>query len=167
MSRFQSKAELLEDASTAREKLERLLDRIPSDAKIDEIVIDDLTVKDLLAHRTEWGRMALGWYGEARAGGDPAVPAEGFTWRQLPELNAEIHRRFADTSLPEVERSFTEVHDELLRVMAGCSDDELFTKHHYAFTGSSDLATYFTSATGGHYRSAYKHINRWWRHRSA
>ena len=55
------------------------------------------------------------------------------------------------------------MNDELFVTISGCTDDELFTKHHYAFTGSSDLATYFTSATGGHYRSAYKHINRWWR----
>jgi hypothetical protein len=46
--------------------------------------------------------------------------------------------------------------------MVSYTDEELFTKHHYDFTGSSDPATYFVSATGGHYRSAYKHINRWW-----
>lgn len=162
MSRFETKQELLDDATTARAKLEKLLDEIPSRAKTTE-VIDGMSVKDFLAHRTEWGRMMLGWLSQARAGETPAVPAEGYTWGQLNELNGEIHDRFADIRLDEAERSFTEVHDELLAVMGACSEDELFTKKYYAFTGTSDLATYFTSATGGHYRSAYKHINRWWR----
>lgn len=165
MSRFDTKDELLTDARTARAKLEALLERIPPDAKATEVVIDDLTTKDLIAHRTEWGRMMLGWYAAATDGGIPAVPAEGYTWRQLPELNAEIRSRFADDDLGDVEAAFASVHDELDRTIAACSEEELFTKRYYSFTGSSDLATYFTSATGGHYRSAYKHINRWWRAR--
>lgn len=122
-----------------------------------------MSTKDFLAHRTEWGRMALSWLAEARAGGSPAVPAEGYSWGQLDELNAEIHDRFADIPLGEAESAFEAVNSELTLTIEGCSDDELFTKHHYDFTGSSDLATYLTSATGGNYRSAYKHINRWWR----
>ena len=162
MSRFDSKQALVDDATAARAKLETLLDAIPAEAKTVEVV-DGMSVKDFVAHRTEWGRMMLGWYAEAKAGGEPAVPAEGYSWRQLNELNAEIHERFADVPLEEAEQSFGSVHDELFSVMDGCTEEELFTKRYYDFTGSSDLATYFTSATGGHYRSAYKHINRWWR----
>ena len=162
MSRFTSKSELIEDATTARATLERLLDEIPAEAKTTEVV-DGMSVKDFLAHRTEWGRMKLRWYAEAKRGETTAFPAEQYTWRQLNELNAEIHRRFEDIPLSQTEGSFTEVHDELLDVMGSCSEDELFTTKYYSFTGSSDLATYFTSATGGHYRSAHKHINRWWR----
>ena len=65
-----------------------------------------------------------------------------------PELNAEIRERFADAELSEVESEFASVHDELDRTMAACSEEELFTKRYYPFTGTSDLATYFTSATG-------------------
>lgn len=68
MSRFSSKAELLTDARTALDRLEALLDRIPPEAKVTGDVVDGLTVKDILAHRTEWGRMALGWYDTARTG---------------------------------------------------------------------------------------------------
>lgn len=162
MSRFDSKQELIDDATNARAKLEDLLAAIPPEAKTVE-VIDGMSVKDFIAHRTEWGRMMLRWLADARAGKTPAVPAEGYTWGQLNELNAQIHDQFADITLDDAEGSFTEVHDELLTVIGACSEDELFTKKYYSFTGTSDLATYFTSATGGHYRSAYKHINRWWR----
>jgi len=162
MSRFDSKEALLADAATARLKLAGLLADLPDAAKLVEVT-DGMTVKDFIAHRAEWGRMMLDWYGEAKAGGTPAVPARAHTWSQLPELNAEIHDRFSDARLADVERDFASVHDELFEVMEACSDDELFTKRYYSFTGTSDLATYFTSATGGHYRSAYRHINKWWR----
>ena len=162
MSRFATKEDLLSDASSARERLDRLLSAMPDEAKL--VVIDDgMTAKDFIAHRMEWGRMMLRWYSEAAAGGSPVVPAENHTWGTLRALNAEIYDRYVDASLHDLESEFRSVHDELFVVIADCSDAELFEKHFYDFTGTSDLATYFTSATGGHYRSAYKHINRWWR----
>ena len=162
MSRFSTKEDLLADAAAARVKLEGLLDEIPDTAKLEPIV-DGMSVKDFITHRTEWGRMMINRYNEAAAGGTPAVPAEGYTWGQLNELNAEIHTRFAGTRLDEAESRFTRTNDELFALINGCSEDELFEKRFYSFTGTTDLAAHFTSATGGNYRSAYKHINRWWR----
>ena len=162
MSRFSTKEDLLADAAAARAKLDRLLDEIPGTAKLAPIV-DGMSVKDFITHRTAWGRMMINWYNEAAAGGTPAVPAEGYTWGQLNELNAEIHTRFVDTPLSEAEARFTRTNDMLFRLIAACTDEELFEKRFYSFTGTTDLAAYFTSATGGNYRSAYKHISRWWR----
>ena len=136
MSRFESKEALLSDAATARRKLEGLLAGIPDTAK-DVEVIDGMSVKDFVAHRTEWGRMMLDWYALAKTGEEPAVPARGYTWGQLPELNAVIHARFANAALADVEHEFVAVHDELFAVIDACSDDELFTKRYYSFTGLS------------------------------
>ncbi len=166
MSRFGSKAELLEDARKARSKLEELLAVIPDADKLVEVT-DGMTVKDFIAHRTEWGRMALRWVTESRAGTTPEVPAPGFKWNQLGALNAGILGRFAEAPLGEVESQFASVHDALLELMEGCTEEELLETGAYAFTGSSDLATYLSSATGGHYRSARKHIGKWWRARQS
>jgi hypothetical protein len=160
--RFSTKEEVLADASTARTKLEVLLEAIPAVDNLDPIV-DGVSVKDFITRRTEWGRMMISWYNEVAAGGNPSVPAEGYAWRQLNELNAAIHRRFVDTPLDEAEAQFKRTNDELFRLIDTCSDVELFEKGTYSFTGTTDLAAYSTSATGGNYRSAYKYINRWWR----
>ncbi len=162
MSRFTTKAELMRDASDAWARLQDLLASIPDAAKTVE-VIDSMSIKDFLAHRAEWGRMMVGWYREASIVGEPAVPTEQYGWNQLGELNAEIHERFLHVPLDELEGELAAVHAELMQLIEGCTEDELFTRRFYAFTKTSDLATYFTSATGGHYRSAYKHINKWWR----
>ena len=166
MSRFKTKQELLDDVTKERSLLEDLLGAIPEEDKLVEVT-DGMSVKDFLAHRTEWGRMAIRWYEEAKAGGQPAVPTDKYKWNQLKELNAEIHERFKDTPLPELEAEFASVHDHLHELIDGTTDDELFTKKHYEFTGSSDLATYLNSATASHYRSARRHIQKWWRARTA
>lgn len=166
MGRFTEKAQLLEEIRKERRKFTELLAQIPEEEKYREVV-DGLTVKDLLAHRTEWGRMMLRWYQEAAAGGTPAVPTERYKWNQLKELNADIHRRFHDTPLEEIQAEFSRVHDALYACIESCSDEELFTTHYYPFTGKSDLALYFNSATASHYRSAGKLIRRWWKARQA
>jgi len=166
VSRFASKAELLEEIREERLRLEALLAEIPPEAKLEEVT-DGMSVKDFLAHRAEWGRMMIAWYEAAKAGKPVAVPSERFKWNQLDALNAEIHERFADTPLAAVERDFAKVHDRLAAMVEEMSEDELFTKHHFAFTGTSDLATYVNSASAAHYRSAGKHIRKWWKARQA
>lgn len=135
MSRFTSKEEFLADIRSEREKLDELLDRILTSEKLVEVV-DGMSVKDYLTHRTEWGRMMLRWYREAAAGGEPSVPTADYKWNQLAELNAEIHERFAETPLATIESQFAEVHDELVQLIDQLSDDELFTKQHHRFTDS-------------------------------
>lgn len=166
MSKFTTKSEFLAEVVKERGKLEDLLSIIPEDDKLVEVT-DGMSVKDFLAHRTEWGRMMIGWYEEARAGGKPAVPTERYKWNQLKELNADIHRRFADTPLDEIESEFARVHDELHRMIENMSEEELFTKQFYGFTGTSDLVTYVNSATASHHRSARRHIAKWWKTRAA
>jgi len=162
MARATSKAELLAEIARERRKLEVLLALIPADRKLEEVA-DGFSVKDLLAHRAEWGRMLLGWYIQARAGAHPAVPSAEFKWNQLPALNAQIHRRFAEAPLERVETDFTEVHDQLSAVVEAMTGDELFVPAYYPFTGSTTLAAYVTSASAAHYRSAAKLIRRWWK----
>jgi hypothetical protein len=162
MARATSKAELLEEIACERRKLEGLLAAIPAERKLEEVT-DGLSVKDLLAHRTEWGRMLLRWYAEARDGVISAVPSAQFKWNQLPDLNAQIQLRFANVPLEQVEKDFADVHDRLYAVVATMDEDELFDARHYPFTGSTTLAAYVTSASAAHYRSAKKTIQRWWK----
>lgn len=164
MSRFTSKHELIDEITLERRRLDALLDQIPAEAKGEEVA-DGLSVKDILAHRTEWARMMLRWYEEARAGGAPAVPSATYKWNQLAQLNAEIRARFRDVPLPEIEREYRRVHDELAAAVAGMSEEELFTPHHFSFTGTTDLAAYVNSASAAHYRSARKLIAKWWKSR--
>ena len=162
MSRFTTKQQLLDEITKERGLFEELLASIP-DAKKSVEVTDGMSVKDFLAHRTEWGRMMLRWYTDAKAGRTPAVPTEKYKWNQLKELNADIQARFKDVPLKTIEADFASVHDELYKLIESMTDEELFTKKFYSFTGVSDLATYVNSSTASHYRSARRHIQKWWK----
>jgi len=163
MGRIKSKQQLLDDILKERTKLEDLLMDVPAKLKTSEEVTDGMTIKDFLAHRTEWGRMMTNWYETAKAGDTPAVPSEKYKWNQLKELNADIHKRFAKTPLKTIEKDFKEVHDNLYKMIQGMKEREILEKNVYGFTGSSSLAIYLSSATASHYRSAYRHINKWWK----
>ena len=51
------------------------------------------SVKDVLAHLVEWQQMNLDWYAAGLRGEKPAMPAPGFTLRELPRLNEMIYRQ--------------------------------------------------------------------------
>lgn len=162
MSRFKSKQELIDDIIAEQALLDDLLATIPDKRKL-EVVTDGMSTKDFLAHRTEWGRMMIRWYTEAKAGKMPAVPSEKFKWNQLKELNADIFERFKDADLKTIELEFKNIQRELLKLIEAMTEQELLEKKYYAFTGTSDVATYFNSATASHYRSARRYIQKWWK----
>jgi hypothetical protein len=165
MSRCKTKEVLMADVQKERALLDELLLAIPAKEKA-LVVVDGMSVKDFLVHRTEWGRMMLSWYKTAKSGKTPAVPSEKYKWNQLKELNAEIFAKYKNVSLKQAETDFAKVHDELWQVIKKIPEHDLLTKHVYDFTGSSDLATYFNSATAVHYHSARKHIQKWWKSQS-
>lgn len=162
MSRFKTKQQLVDDIVKERKLLEGLLESIPDSKKTKEVT-DGMSVKDFLAHRTEWGIMMTRWYEEAKAGKTPSVPSEKFKWNQLKELNADIAERYKDKSLDDISKQFNKVHDNLFKLVEKMEENELLEKKVYSFTGSSDLATYINSATASHYRSARRHIQKWWK----
>ncbi len=157
-----NKAELLLEIKKERAKFEAILVEIPPTQRRKE-VCDGMSVKDFIAHRAEWGAMMIRWYQEAKSGEEPAVPHKNYKWNQLPELNASIQKRYSRVSLKKVEDMFTQVHDELFELVSGMSNKELYDKGVYSFTKSSNLAAYVNSSTAAHYRSAAKHIRKWWK----
>lgn len=162
MSKPTSKKELLAEISRERGKFEALLAEIPKTMKNKEVT-DGMSVKDFLAHRTEWGKMVMRWHDEAKAGNEPAVPDKDYKWSQLPELNAQIQKRYANKSLKAIEADFAEVHDALFKRVSKMGENELLVKGFYSFTKSTNLAAYINSSTAAHYRSADKHIRKWWK----
>ena len=166
MSRFKTKSELIDEIKKERRLFDELLASIPEEDKAAEVT-EGMTVKDFVAHRTEWGRMMIDWYLEARAGREPQVPTKDYKWNQLKELNQAIKAKFEDTPVDDVERDFSKVHNRLQKLVDQMDEDELLERHRYKFTGTSDLATYVNSATASNYRSARRHIQKWWRARSS
>ncbi len=114
------------------------------------------SVKDVLAHLTAWEQMVLSWYLAGLRGEVPAIPAEGFTWAQLPALNARILRQFHNRSLARVLADYRASYAETMALIESISEAELFARGQFAWTGKHTLGDFFVSNTSSHYAWALK-----------
>ena len=58
--------------------------------------------------------------------------------------------------LEEATKLLEQSHEEVLELMEGFSNDQLFTKGFYKWTGGTSLGSYFVSSTSSHYDWALK-----------
>jgi hypothetical protein len=122
------------------------------------------SVKDILAHLIEWQQMNLGWYAAGLRGEKPAMPAPGFTLRELPRLNAMIYRKHYRRSLRAVLDDYRTYHDQVTALIEALPDRDLVTLGRYSWTGPSwTLSDYLRASTAAHYLWARTRIRRWWR----
>ena len=162
MPRPTNKAELVTAAENGYAKLNELIDSIPAAALEATFPFEDRdrNVRDVVMHLVAWHKMMQRWYTEGMADQKPAIPAEGYTWKTYPALNQAIWAEAQQTSLAQARADFAQTHKETLTLITAHSDEELFTKKHYNWTGTTSLGAYFISATSSHYDWAMKKIKK-------
>jgi hypothetical protein len=122
------------------------------------------SVKDVLAHLVEWQQMNLNWYAAGLKGEKPAIPAPGFTLRELPRLNEMIYRKHHRRSLQAVMRDYRSYHERVVELIEALPDVDLVTLRRFSWTGPSwTLSDYLRASTAAHYLWAPARIRRWWR----
>lgn len=160
MPRPTTKAALLAALDTEHAKLEQAL-RGLTDAQLTAVSPQTgWSIKDVLAHLSEWEQMCLGWYRAGLAGKTPALPAEGYNWAQLPALNRVIFDRYHADPLTSVRKHFSTSFRQIKSAIGAIDEDTLFGPQRFAWTGRNLLAAYFISATSSHYVWAQKEIRK-------
>jgi hypothetical protein len=150
----------MEQARERYDALQAELAGLPLEEMVEAGIVGEWSVKDVLAHLTAWQQMTHAWYQAGKRGETPITPSEKYTWREIPALNQEIYENHRDRPLDEVKREFVASHRETLDLIETTTDDELFTPKVYAWTKSTTLGSYLTSATSSHYEWARKEIRR-------
>lgn len=74
------------------------------------------------------------------------------------KLNVEFWKKHQKASLEEVTEMLQRSHNDVLALIEGFSDKELFTKGVYKWTAGSTLGAYFISSTASHYDWAIKKL---------
>ncbi|EGP9994849.1 ClbS/DfsB family four-helix bundle protein, partial [Listeria monocytogenes] len=100
------------------------------------------------------------WYEVGMGGKKPFMPAEGFTWKTTPELNLVIWQKYQETDLAQARELLDETHNKEMVLIAGHSEEELFTKKYYKWTNTTSLGAIFISSTSSHYDWAIKKIRK-------
>ena len=117
-------------------------------------------IRDVIGHLHHWHLLFLEWYKVGMKGEKPAMPAEGYTWKTTSELNKEIQKEYRQVELKEMMKLFGRSHKKVQKIIEAHSNEELFTKKLYKWTGSTSLGAYLVGSTSSHYDWALKIIKK-------
>ena len=117
-------------------------------------------IRDVIGHLYHWHLLFLSWYEVGMRGEKPKIPKEGYTFADTPKLNQEIWAECQKISLAEVFSKFEVTHNKVFQIIEKHTDQELFTKKKYHWTGSTSLGSYLISSTSSHYDWALKLIRK-------
>lgn len=117
-------------------------------------------IGDVLMHLHHWHLMMMEWYQLGMKGEKPDMPAKGYTWKTTPALNSWIWEKYKDIPLEEAKKNFKSSYEKVRSLIEKHSDEELFEKKRYKWTGTTSLGAYLVSATSSHYDWAIKLIKK-------
>lgn len=162
MPRPKSKDELIH---LSRNNFKKLNDYIDSFSEKEQLIdfpegTMNRNIRDVIAHLNHWNLLFISWYDTGMNGGKPDMPESGYTWKTIPELNRMILKRYENYELRDVMESFAESFKQLQFIIAKHTNEELFEKKRYKWTGSTSLGSYLISVASSHYDWAYKLIKR-------
>ena len=160
MPRPTTKAELISASATQFTKLWKLIDAMPETLRDAQFAFEDRdrNVRDVLAHLYEWHAMMLSWV-DANQNGKPKpfLPAP-YNWKTYPQLNIELWDKHQSTRYEDARSLLLQSHTHVMALLETFSDEALFEKKHFPWTGTSTLGSYFTSNTSSHYVWAMKKL---------
>jgi uncharacterized protein (TIGR03083 family) len=146
-----TKEALLEEIQSERERLDTMIAALTPDQMAQPGAVGEWAVKDVLAHLAEWERLLLVWYQAGLRGEIPPLPAEGYTWVQMDDLNQVIYEKYHPRSPEEVMAYYRSSYEQTLGAVKAMSEEELFAPERYAWTKKNRLVDYVIPCTSEHY----------------
>ena len=169
MSRATTKEELIKAADEQFKKMWGLIDAMPDDEQtaLFNFGADagkeahwgrDKNLRDVLIHLFEWHQLLITWINSNLNGEVKSFLPEPYNWKTYGQMNVEFWEKHQSTPYNTVRKMLLDSHEEVIRIINKFSNDELFEKKHFSWTGTSSLGSYCVSATSSHYDWAIKKI---------
>ena len=170
MPRATTKTELIESANGQWDKMWKLIDSVPGgaqsvifsfgdDPKLKEAHwLRDKNLRDVLIHLYEWPRLLLEWTAANFSGGTKPFLPEPYTWKTYGDMNMEFWKKHQSTTYDNAVTMLRESHGKVMVLIESLSDEELFEKKHFPWTGTTNIGTYCVSVTASHYDWAMKKV---------
>ena len=162
MPRPTSKSDLIQAANDQFAKLWTLIGEMSDEEKSADIVPNerDKNVRDVLAHLYEWHCLLLNWI-RSNTNGNPVpfLPAP-YNWKTYPQMNVVFWEKHQNTSYTDAETMLKKTHKEVMAIIETFSNEALFSKGTFDWTGTTTLGSYCVSATSSHYDWAFKDIKK-------
>jgi len=162
MPRPTTKADLIQAANEQFAKLWTLIDEMSDEEKRTDIVPNerDKNVRDVLVHLYEWHCLLLNWIrSNTNRNPAPFLPAP-YNWKTYPQMNVAFWEKHQSTSYADAETMLKKTHKEVMALIETFSNEALFSKGTFDWTGTTTLGSYCVSATSSHYDWAIKDIKK-------
>lgn len=122
----------------------------------------DKNVRDVLIHLYEWHCLLLHFVKnnevvEDKKSAIAFLPPE-YSWKTYGVMNVKFWNHHQNTNLEHAKPLLSESHRNVMELVEKYSNEELFTKEYFPWTGSVNLGSYFVSTTSSHYNWAIKKI---------
>lgn len=171
MPRARCKDDLLKFSEDNYEKLLKMIDEMSEtqlntefdfsddESKKEAHWARDKNVRDVLVHLYEWHQLMIKFVEHnSREEAKIAFLPPEYSWKTYGEMNVMLWNRHQNTPLEKAKEMLAESHRKVLELATGYSNEELFTKKHYSWTGTTDLGSYFVGTCSSHYEWAIKKI---------
>ena len=162
MPRPTSKSDLIQAATDQFAKLWTLIDEMSDEEKSADIVPNerDKNVRDVLVHLYEWHCLLLNWIrSNTNRNPAPFLPAP-YNWKPYSQMNVAFWEKHQNTSYTDAEAMLKKTHKEVMAIIETFSNEALFSKGAFDWTGTTTLGSYCVSATSSHYDWAIKDIKK-------
>lgn len=83
---------------------------------------------------------------------------EPYNWKTYGEMNIEFWEKHQNTNFEDAAKMLKASHKAVLELLEPFSNEELFTKQAFNWTGTTTLGSYCVSALSSHYDWATKKI---------
>ena len=171
MSRPTTKPDLIKAANEQFEKMYKLIDSMTDDEqnaafnfgdgfdKKEAHWKRDKNLRDVLVHLYEWHQLLLHWVKANQNGEEKPFLPEPYNWKTYGVMNTEvIWKKHQNTPYLKSKEMLKESHAKVMKLIETFSNDELFAKKSFSWTGGSTLGSYCVSTTSSHYDWAMKKI---------
>jgi len=174
MSRPATKTNLIESAKEQFNKLLKLVDSMTDEEqKVSFNFGDDFlqkqkeahwtrdkNLRDVFVHLYEWHQLLLNWVKSNQNGDSKPFIPEPYNFKTYGQMNIQLWGKHQSTLYKQSKTMLRESHAEAMALIEQFTNDELFAKKHFSWTGTTTLGSYCVSATSSHYDWALKKIKK-------
>jgi hypothetical protein len=156
-----TKNEILTSIASEREALEKLITKLSHEIMLEPGFEGNWSIKDMLAHISEWEQMMIKWTQELLRGETPDRPPPGSDWADLDTFNESLFQKNKDRSLEDVLAMFFDSYPETYQIIANLSEEDLLNPDQFAWRAGDPLWHMVAANTWWHYKEHRESIERW------
>lgn len=174
MPRPTTKTALVESSESGFQKLQKLIASLSEQEQESDFSFDteflahqkeahwqrDKNLRDILVHLYERHQLLLSWIKANQKGNSQPFLPPPYTRKTYGEMNRALRKKHQKTSLQTTKELLEKSHSQVLNLIETFSEEELFTKAYFSWTGTTSLGAYCISATSSHYDWAIKKLKK-------